>query len=100
MAEVLPLRLSPSHALKMIRELAADSGRIVVVRHGRQRSRERGITRTQIERCLQKGVIAEGPALNMHGHWQVTMRRRVAGEEVTCVVAIEWATRLLVITTY
>lgn len=33
-------------------------------------------------------------------NWQVTMEAYSAGEELTCVVAIEWASRLLVITVY
>src|ERR1700722_17963914 len=87
-------------ALRMIRELATDSGRIVVIGHGRKRQRERRITRLQIEACLQKGAIIEGPFMNQRGNWQVSMYRHAAGEEVTCVVAIEWAERLLVITAF
>jgi hypothetical protein len=38
--------------------------------------------------------------MNSHGHWQVTLYRHSAGDELHCAVAIEWATRLLVITAY
>ena len=44
--------------------------------------------------------MTEGPFLNAKGQWQVTLYRHAAGEEVTCLVAIEWATRLIVITTF
>jgi len=100
MAVVIPLKMSAPVALAHIHELAADSDRIVVIQHGRQRQRERNITRKQIEECIRRGHIAEGPFLNDHGNWQVTMSAYSAGEELVCVVAIEWATRLLVITTY
>jgi hypothetical protein len=60
----------------------------------------RRITRRQIELCLQKGTIVEGPSMNAHGNWQVNVLRHAAGEELTCTVAIEWATQLLVITVF
>jgi hypothetical protein len=100
MAEVVPLKLTERAALEVIRRLAADTSRIVVLGHGKQRQWKWGITRRQIEVCLQKGTITEGPFMNQHGNWQVNMYRHAAGEEITCTVAIEWATKLLVITTF
>mgnify|MGYP001547023163 FL=1 len=100
MAEVVPLKMSAPVALAHIQELAADSDKIVVIQHGRQRQKERNITRKQIEECVRQGYIAEGPFLNAHGNWQVTIAAYSAGEELACVVAIEWATRLLIITTF
>lgn len=86
--------------LREIRRLAEDSGNIVLIKHGRQRSRERKITRPQIEGCVRKGNIKEGPFLNARGNWQVTMCRRMAGEEIHCVIALDIPSRLLVITVY
>lgn len=100
MAEIVPLELTAPRALAMIREIAAETKNIVVVGHGKTRQRQRKITRRQIELCIQKGTICEGPFLNPHGHWQVNLFRHAAGEEVTCVVAIEWATRLIVVTAF
>lgn len=100
MAEVIPLALDASRALRVLREIASDTDRIVVLSHGKKRGRQRNITRRQIELCCQRGTITEGPFQNQHGHWQVTLYRHAAGEEITCVVAIDWATKLLVITTY
>ncbi|ONF45541.1 hypothetical protein RSM1_29335 [Methylobacterium radiotolerans] len=100
MAEVRPLHLSETLALRTVREIAADTDRIVVLPHGKKRGRQRKITRRQSELCCQRGTITEGPFLNQHGHWQVNLYRHMAGEEITCVVAIDWATKLLVITTF
>jgi hypothetical protein len=100
MAEVVPLKLTVPAALDVVRALAADTSRIVVVGHAKRRQRERGITRRQIELCLQRGTITEGPFPNQHGNWQVNMCRHAAGEEVICTVAIEWGARLVVITAY
>src|SRR5713226_1488047 len=98
MAEIVPPQLTAQTALRMVRELAADSGRIVILEHCRVRMVQRRITRRQVELCMQKGTISEGPYLNRHGNWQVNIHRHAAGEELTCSVAIEWAKRLLVIT--
>jgi len=100
MAEIKQFRMSPPAALKMIRQLATDSDRIVVVPHAKKRQIERSITRRQIEVCVRSGYIDEGPSLNEHGNWQVTMRCYSAGEELACVVAIDWPNRLIVITTF
>lgn len=100
MAEIVPLELTPHHALKVIRELAADTRNIVVIGHAKKRRKQRSITHRQIELCVQKGTIIEGPFLNQHGNWQVNLYRHAAGEELTCTVAIEWATRVIVVTTF
>lgn len=100
MAEIVPLKLGAPQALRMIRELARDTDKIVVIQHAKSRQRQRKISRRQIELCVQKGIISEGPYLNQHGHWQVSLERRAAGEEITCAVAIEWASRLIVVTVY
>jgi hypothetical protein len=110
-AEVVPLKrpfpparqpdhLNDADALKQIRMIATDSNNIVVLTHAIARGKRRRITRLPIERCVQKGSITEGPFMNAKGNWQVNLTRHAAGERTTCVVAIEWASRLLVITVF
>jgi len=110
-AEVIPLRqhgipskqpakLSRADALKIIRLLAANTDNIVVIKYGQRKTAMRKITRRQIELCVQKGTPTEGPFLNQHGNWQMNLFRHAAGEGITCVVAIEWVTRVLVINAF
>jgi len=110
-AEVVPLQsvaipsdqpesLSAPQALKIVRLLAADTSNIVVISHGTKRGRQRSITRRQMELCVQRGTISEGPFVNGHGNWQMNFYRHAAGEEVTCVVAIDWPTKVLVISAF
>jgi hypothetical protein len=100
MAEIVPLTLTSAAALRMIRQIAGDTNNIVVLPHGKKRGRQRKITRRQIELCVQRGSITEGPFVNQHGHWQVTLFRHAAGEEISCAVAIDWQSLVLVITTF
>jgi hypothetical protein len=83
--------------LRVVRLLAANTANIVVHPHQKKHWK---ITRRQIELCVQRGTIGEGPFVNQRGNWQLNLCRRAAGEEITCVVVIEWATKLLVITTF
>jgi len=98
MAEIIPLVMTAPVALAHIQELAKDSNRIVLTRHAIERGKERNITRKQFETCLRTGYIDEGPFLNDFRNWQVTMVGYYAGEEITVVVAIEWASQLVVVT--
>lgn len=98
MAEIIPLAMSAPVALAHIKELAQDSNKIVLSSHAIERGRQRSINRRQFEQVVRTGYIQEGPFLNDHRNWQVTMGGYYAGEEITVVVAIEWASQLIVVT--
>lgn len=102
MTDPVPLELSAPQALRLIRSIAADTSKIVVIQksHAAQRQLQRKVTRRQIELCVQKGTIVEGPFKNQFGNWQVTLFRHAAGEELHCVIAIERKEQLIVVTVY
>lgn len=100
MAEEQPQALSRDRALRLIRTLAADSANIVIVNHARLRGRQRQISPRQIQDCCLKGTITEGPFVNAHGQWQMNLYRHAAGEAMNCVVAIDWPSRLIIVTVY
>jgi hypothetical protein len=93
-------RVGVHDALAMVRTLAQDSKCVLILHHAKKRQEKWGISRRQIMTCLRKGRITEGPFVNIHGNWQVNVSRTAAGEEVTCVVAIEWDRRLIVVTVF
>jgi len=95
-----PNNLSSPEALQLIRQVAQDSKNIIVSRHALDRQKQRKITMRQIEQCLLRGTIIEGPFVNDKGNWQVSMHRHGAGEKVTCVVAIDWPKRLIIVTAF
>jgi hypothetical protein len=95
-----PLRLSKPEAAKVIKEIARDADRIVSVGHARRRMIERDISIKQAVRAIRAGYIDGDPWPDENGNWRVTMRGRAAGEEITVGLAIEWRTRLLIITVF
>jgi len=95
-----PDHLNDADAIRLVRMIAADSNTIVVIGHARKRAGQRLITRIQIERCVRQGLITEHPFINPRGNWQMNLTRQTAGEQITCAVAIERATRVIVITTF
>lgn len=95
-------RLTAQAAQAVLREVAADTGRIILTTHAKRRMRERDIIFAQIRDCLRNGVVIEGPALNIHGNWQVTLYRLSAGQRINVVAAIvrEGHETAIVITAY
>jgi Domain of unknown function (DUF4258) len=49
--------------------------------------KKRRISVEQVLTCLEKGMMTEGPSLDVHGYWRCTMERLVAGDELTVAVA-------------
>jgi hypothetical protein len=93
-----PDKLSRSDAIKLVRELAADSANVALTKHCRERMQERDVTLRQILDCLLKGIISDGPAIDINGNWKMDIYRAIY--DLTCVVAIEWRSRLIVITVF
>jgi hypothetical protein len=93
-----PDKFSRTDAMKLVRELAADSGNIGLTDHCRERMHERDITLRQILNCLQKGIVTDGPAIDIHGKWKMDIYR--AADDLTCAVAIEWRSHVIVITAF
>jgi hypothetical protein len=89
MPNVRAFRLNDANALKLLREIAGDSGRVVILQHAKARMRERGITLPQVLEVLRKGSLAEPASLDIHGNWKVTVRCKTCGEDVTVAGAID-----------
>ncbi len=92
--------MTGSLALKLIRDAAAESGRVYFTDHAEQRMRQRRITRPQVIECMLKGRLTEGPAPDLHGNWTCRLERRVAGDAIGVAVAIQREASLVVITVF
>ena len=93
-----PRSLSPNQAARVVAALASDPHQVSYTVHARQRMRERGIEPANVIRCLRRGVVTEGPTMNIRGNWQVRMTRTTDGRDLHVVVALEWQSRLIVVT--
>lgn len=88
-SNLLPFKLDDQSLRRLIREAAADTSRVWFVKHARQRMRERRITPAQVFDCLRRGNLTEPGFVNPRGHWQCTLMRRCAGDDIHAVVALE-----------
>jgi len=89
MSEPLPFRLNDTNMLRLIRQIAADSGSVYFAAHAMKRMKERRITRSQVMACLRNGTIDEPAHTNIKGNLQCTLRHRHAGDLVKAAVAVE-----------
>jgi len=85
----LPFKLSAPKALRIIREVAQDSSRVILTDHAKARMQVRRINLPQVLSCLLKGQIDEGPALDIHGNWTCSLRWRHAGDSIKVAIAIK-----------
>jgi hypothetical protein len=100
MADPVPIRMNDATALRLLREIAQDSARVILTGHARLRMRQRKVTVPQIIACLQRGIVAEPVALDAHGYWKLTVSHRVAGKDLNVAVAIDVPSRAIVITVF
>jgi hypothetical protein len=94
--------MKPADALKIIRNRAQDSGRIVVLPHAQARMRERRIDFLDVQRCLRRGAITEGPYVptgSRTGANRCNVEGIVDGDRLRVVVELpEKPPELLVVT--
>jgi hypothetical protein len=96
------MAVRPADALKIIRDRAKDSGRIVVLPHARARMRERRIDFLDVQSCLKGGAITEGPHVptdSRSGANRCNVEGMVDGERLRVVVELpDKPPELLVVT--
>lgn len=99
MSEDAPTQLSATAAARVIAEMAADPARVIYSAHAEQRMLERGITPVEVLDCIKKGLITEGPFINLRSSWQMRSTRKAHQRTLHVVSAIEWQERVVIITT-
>ncbi len=94
------MRMNDATALKLLRDIAQDSARVIFTGHARQRMRQRKVSLVQVIACLQRGIVSEPVALDLHGNWKLTVSHRIAGKDLNVAVAIDVPSRAIVITVF
>ena len=92
--------MNDATALRVLRETAEDSARVIFTKHASQRMRQRKVSPVQVIACLQRGIIREPVALDLHGNWKLTVSHRVAGKDLDVAVAIDVPNRAIIITVF
>lgn len=82
--------LDEATARTVVAEIAKDSANVFFTHHAEARMTQRGITRTQVLRCLTHGRITEGPYRDSNGSWKLTMNAASADDVITVVAALDW----------
>jgi len=100
MPDPVPLRMNDATALKLLREIAQDSAKVIFTEHAKARLRGRKVTPVQVITCLQRGIISEPVALDLYGNWKLTVTHRVAGQNLDVAVAISVPDKAIVITLF
>jgi len=75
--------------LRIIREIAEDTARVMFSRHAKDRMKERGFTSRQVYACLRRGVIYEPVHQDVRGDHKCTLRHLCAGDDVRVAVALK-----------
>ena len=70
-------------------ELAADSSRVIVLPHAKQRMKKRRILLTQVLHCLRRGNVIEPAHLDIKGCWKCTLESTISGDVVRVAAAVD-----------
>ena len=100
--EPLPFPLSRPEAEKRVRGLAVDPRKVFFTAHLGERAEDpdRSVTMAQVREVVAKGSVVEDPRWDDdHENWVCVLRRRVSGNTVVVVVAID-DEELKIVTTF
>lgn len=103
-ANVLNLDLTAANAKKILTNIKRNNPeKIYYLPHAEERMEQRGITRTQVEKCIEHGRIVEGPYRDTPGNWKMNLECVAAGDRITVVGVLDRdddGNYVLIVTTY
>ena len=82
------VRLTKSVARQRIRDIAANSGNVIIGAHAKERMVERGIFRPDIDRILRTGDVSDEPEPAELGEWKCKVTRAIRGGRTAGVVTL------------
>jgi len=101
---IIHLDLTAPRALAIIKELSVNSENVFLVDHAKKSMKKRHITRAQIDQCLLKGKITEGPYRDVgSGNWRVRMEHYSYGQCVRVIAELftnDQGEKIIIITTF
>ena len=97
---VIALHRSRQWFERTVRELATDSGNVIVVDHARQRMVARDIALDEVLRVLRCGTCEEEPQQGHGSDLRARMVGKTTGREIVVAVAVATLNRLVVVTAW
>src|SRR5437763_849603 len=85
---VVRFRLRPEKAQAIIRQTAAETGKVIIGDHVMMRMREREISDIEFYRILQTGHVMEEPTQTERKEWKCKITKRLKGNREAGVVVI------------
>jgi uncharacterized protein DUF4258 len=83
------LRLTNEQAERYVKDIARDSGGVILSRHALMRMDERGITRKQVLGCLSRFRIVEDPCRTPKGNWKLTIEAQSMDDFIRIPICLE-----------
>jgi hypothetical protein len=87
--KVLRFEMNDATLRRKIAEIAADSSRVVITAHAKQRMRKRSVLLTQVLYVLRRGHVVEPAHLDIHGCWKCALECLVSGDRVKVAAAVD-----------
>ena len=97
---VIVLRGSRQWFQRTVRDLASDSGTVIVVDHARQRMALRDIGLDEVLRVLRCGTCEDEPQQGHGSDWRAKMVGSATGREIVVAVAVTSKRELVVVTAW
>ena len=96
---IYPKSLDARQAERLIKQISADSDKILYTNHAQERMEQRDISLQDVERVLQNGFCVEMPKKNEKGEWKCKIVRHYKGNRDIGVISIILkANKLLIVT--
>ena len=87
-AAVVRFRLRPEKAQAIIRQTAADTGKVIIGDHAKTRMEEREISDIEVYRILQTGHVMEEPSQTEAKEWKCKVTKKLKRNREAGVVVI------------
>jgi len=85
---VTPFRMRPEKAQQIIRKIAADTGKVIIGDHARERMELREISDIEVYRLLRTGHVMEEPTQTERKEWKCKVTKTLKGNREAGVVTI------------
>jgi hypothetical protein len=94
-ASVIKFRLRPEKAQAIVREIAADTSKVIIGDHAKERMAQREISDIELYRLLRTGHVMEEPTQTERNEWKCKVVKKLKGNRDAGVVTIILKSRML-----